>query len=298
MLPPSKLPVRKPLHLHDKKLKVLEKKAFEIRKDLIEMLVEAGSGHSAGPLGMADIFTALYFHVLVHHPKKPDWKLRDRLILSNGHIVPIRYTTMAHAGYFPKQWLNSLRKMGSPLQGHPEHHWLPSLETTSGPLGEGLSQAAGIAYAGRMDGSFWRVYCCTGDGELDEGQCWEAFQFAGDNKLSNLTFIIDRNNIQIDGKTEDVLPLEPLADKLAAFNLHVIRCAGNDIKDFVRAVEEAHATTDKCSVIIASTIPGYGVSFMENDYHWHGMVPKKGAEERQALKDLRTLWGRIQSEHE
>ncbi len=290
--------VRHPLHIHDKQLKQLEKKASEIREDLIAMLVEAGSGHSAGPLGMADIFTALYFHILVHDPKRPDWKDRDRLILSNGHIVPIRYATMAHAGYFPKKHLMTLRKMGSPLQGHPEHAWLPSLETTSGPLGEGSSQAAGMAYVGLMDHSPWRVYCCMGDGELNEGQCWEAFQFAGANKLYNLTFIIDRNNIQIDGRTEEVMPLEPLDAKLEAFGLNVIKCAGNDIRDFITAVEHAHATTDKCSVIIANTIPGYGVNFMENDFLWHGKPPAKGKEAEDAIHEIRTLWGKIHSEHE
>ena len=290
--------VRQPLHLHDKKLRALEKKAEEIREDLIDMLVEAGSGHSAGPLGMADIFTALYVHVLGHDPKKPMWKDRDRLILSNGHIAPIRYVTMAHAGYFPKKELMTLRKLGSNLQGHPEVAYIPALETTSGPLGEGTSQAAGLAYAALLDRSPWRVYCCMGDGELDEGQCWEAFQFAGANKLYNLTFIIDRNNIQIDGMTEEIMPLEPLGAKLEAFGLNVIRCTGNNIADFVTAVEHAHAVSDKCSVIIADTIPGYGVDFMEYDFAWHGKTPAKGTEANDAIKNLRTLWGKIQSEHE
>lgn len=290
--------VRKPLHLHDKKIKQLEKKAQEIREDLIRMLVEAGSGHSAGPLGMADIFTALYFHVLVHDPKKPNWKDRDRLILSNGHIVPIRYTTMAHAGYFPKKLLMTLRKLGSPLQGHPEYMWMPSMETTSGPLGSGSSQAAGIAYAALMNHAPWRVYCVMSDGECDEGQTWEAMQFAGANKLYNLTFIVDRNNIQIDGSTEEVMPLEPFAAKFEAFGLNVIRCAGNNIRDFVTAVEHAHGVSEKCSVIIADTVPGYGVDFMEYDFLWHGKPPSRGKEAKDALKDLRTLWGKIASEHE
>ncbi|MBT5807811.1 transketolase [Candidatus Uhrbacteria bacterium] len=290
--------VRKPLHLHEKKLKSLEKKAFEIREDLIDMLVEAGSGHSAGPLGMADVFTALYFHVMVHDPKKPGWKNRDRLILSNGHITPIRYAAMAHAGYFPKKQMMTLRKLGSPLQGHPELEYLPAVETTSGPLGSGSSQAAGIAYAGLMDQSPWRVYCVMGDGELNEGQVWEAFQFAGNNKLFNLTFIIDRNNIQIDGATEDVMPLEPLVDKLEAFNLNVIRCAGNSIRDFVSAVEHAQSISEKSTVIIADTIPGYGIDFMEFDFTWHGKPPKAGEESQSAVNHLRTLAGRISSEHE
>ena len=290
--------VRKPLHLHDKKLKSLEKKANEIRQDLIKMLVEAGSGHSAGILGMADIFTALYFHVMVHNPKKPNWKLRDRLILSNGHIVPVRYAAMAHAGYFPKREMMTLRKLGGRLQGHPELEYMQALETTSGPLGQGSSQAAGMAYAGLMDQSPWRVYCVMGDGELDEGQVWEAFQFAGANKLYNLTFIIDRNNIQIDGQTESVMPLEPLAAKFEAFGLNVLRCAGNSIRDFVTAVERAHGVSEKSTVIIADTVPGYGVDFMEFDYTWHGKPPARGKEANEALNDLRTLGGKIMSEHE
>ena len=290
--------VRKPLHLHDRELKKLEQRAQAIRLDLIEMLVEAKSGHSAGPLGMADIFTALYFHVMVHDPKKPDWDLRDRLILSNGHIVPIRYAAMAHAGYFPKKYLMSLRKFGSPLQGHPEKEWLPGVETTSGPLGSGSSQAVGIAYTGLLDKKPWRVYCVMSDGELAAGQTWEAMLFAGRNKLYNCTFIIDRNNIQIDGPTEEIMPLEPLAAKFEAFNLNVIRCAGNSIKDFVESVEKAHGVSEKPTVIIADTIPGYGVDFMEYDFAWHGKPPQAGDEANRALASLRTLGGKIMSEHE
>lgn len=289
--------VRKPLHLHDKKLKMLEIKANEIRQDLIRMLVKAGSGHSAGPLGMAEVFVALYFHILVHRPKQPDWKDRDRLILSNGHICPIRYVTMAHAGYFPKAWLKTLRKFGSPLQGHPEREKLPSLETTSGPLGSGSSQAVGLAYAGLMDRSHWRVYCVMSDGELEAGQTWEAMLFAGRNKLYNCTFIIDRNNIQIDGPTEEIMPLEPLAAKFEAFNLHVVRCAGNSIRDVIKAVEQAHGISEKPTVIIADTIPGCGVDFMEYDFAWHGKPPNV-EEAKLALHQLRTLNGRIKSEHE
>lgn len=289
--------VRKPLHLHDKKLKVLEDRAFEIREDIIKMLVEAGSGHSAGPLGMADIFTALYFHILVHDPKRPDWKDRDRLILSNGHICPVRYATMAHAGYFPKSWLKTLRKFGSPLQGHPEREKLTGVEATSGPLGSGSSQAVGIAYVGLLDRAKWRVYCVMSDGELEAGQTWEAMLFAGRNKLYNCTFIIDRNNIQIDGPTEEIMPLEPLVQKFEAFGLNVIRCAGNSIPDFVNAVEQAHAMCEKATVIIADTIPGYGVDFMEHDFLWHGKPPTF-TEGKEALNWLRTLGGKIKSEHE
>ncbi len=290
--------VRKPLHLHDRQLKQLEKRASAIREDIVDMLVEAGSGHSAGPLGMADIFTALYFHVMVHDPKKPTWKNRDRLILSNGHICPVRYVAMAHAGYIPKKELMTLRKIGSRLQGHPEVTLLKSLESTSGPLGEGIAQATGIAYAALMDRSPYRVYCVTGDGELNEGIVWEAFQFAATNRLYNLTFIIDRNNIQIDGPTEEVMPLEPLTEKLESFGLNVLRCAGNSIRDFVTTIERAQGVSEKCSVIIADTIPGYGIDFMEYDYTWHGKAPKKGSEAEDALNELRTLHGKITSEHQ
>jgi transketolase len=290
--------VRKPLHLHENKLKALEEKAALIREDLIDMLVEAGSGHSAGPLGMADIFTALYFHVMVHDPKKPLWSGRDRLILSNGHITPVRYAAMARAGYFPLRDQMTLRKFGSHLQGHPERLLLPAVETTSGPLGSGSSQAVGMAYAGLLDQAPWRVYCLMSDGELEAGQTWEAMLFAGRNRLFNCTFIIDRNNIQIDGNTEDIMPLEPLADKFESFNLHVVRCAGNSIRDFVNAVERAHGVSEKPTVIIADTIAGYGVDYMEYDFAWHGKPPKAGTESQNALHDLRTLSGRITSEHE
>ena len=201
-------------NLNDEKIKFLEEKANDIRISIIEMLVAAGSGHSAGPLGMADVFTALYFHVLKHDPKNPDWVERDRLVLSNGHICPVLYATVAHAGYFPVDELLTLRKFNSRLQGHPHREFLPMLETSSGPLGAGLSQAVGMALADRMDhgkssGKFF--YCLTGDGELDEGQNWEAIMLAGKEKLGNLIAIVDRNNIQIDGYTEDIMPMEPLA---------------------------------------------------------------------------------------
>lgn len=205
-------------NLNPQKEKELMLKANEIRQSLVDMLEDAGSGHTAGPLGMADIFTAFYFHILNHDPKRPDWIERDRLFLSNGHIVPIRYATMAHAGYFPLSELKTLRKFDSRLQGHPEREKLPGMENTSGPLGSGISQASGYAYAARMDGKKFRVYCFISDGELDAGNSWEGIMFAGANKLSNLTVVIDRNNIQINGMTEDVMPLEPLADKWRAFN--------------------------------------------------------------------------------
>lgn len=275
----------------------LEKKANEIRKDIIKTLLEAGSGHSAGPLGMADIFTALYFEIMNHDPKKPGWEERDRLFLSCGHIVPVRYVTMAHAGYFPKTKLSTLRKLGSPLQGHPERVRLPALETTSGPLGEGLAQAAGYAYAARMDNKRFRVFCVTSDGEHDTGNHWEAVLFAGKNKLSNLTVFVDRNNIQIDGHTEDVMPLEPLEDKYKAFRWHTLHIDGHNIEEIIDAVNHARAVYEKPTVVIAHTIPGKGVSFMENLPEWHGKPPKKD-EAKKALHELRTLRGKITGEHE
>lgn len=275
----------------------LEEKANEIRQDIISMLLEAGSGHSAGPLGMADIFTALYFHILNHDPANPEWEERDRLFLSNGHICPVRYAAMAEAGYFPKEELKTLRKLGSRLQGHPERTKLPGVETTSGPLGSGLAQAAGYAYASRLDNKKFRVYCVCSDGEHDAGNHWEAVLFAGKYKLSNLTAIVDRNNIQIDGHTEDVMPLEPLEDKYKAFNWHVLHIDGHNMEEIIDACEHAKAVYEKPTVIIAHTIPGKGVSFMENLPEWHGKPPNS-EEAKRALHELRTLGGKIKSEHE
>ena len=283
--------------LHEKKLQYLEELANRIREDVIETLVEAGSGHSAGSLGMADIFTAFYFHILNHKPKRPQWEDRDRLILSNGHICPVQYATLAHAGYFPFEELKTLRKLNSRLQGHPHRGSLPGVETTSGPLGSGLSQAIGMALAARLDKKRYRVYCLMSDGEHDEGNTWEAVLFAGKNRLNNITAVIDRNNIQIDGYTENIMPLEPLRKKYEAFNWNVVDVDGHNIQQFVDAVFEAHAIFEKPTAIIAHTIPGKGVSFMEHDYLWHGKPPSK-EEARRALGELRTLGGRIKAEHE
>jgi transketolase len=283
--------------LHEKKLKFLEEKANEIRQDLIKMLLAAGSGHSAGPLGMADIFTAMYFHVLRHDPKQPSWVARDRLVLSNGHICPIQYVTLAHAGYFPISELKTLRQMQTRLQGHPHRGTLPGVETTSGPLGSGISQATGMAIAARMDGARHRTFCLTSDGEHDAGNTWEGIMLAGKLKLSNLTVVVDRNNIQIDGVTEDIMPLEPFREKYEAFNWHVLEVDGHNIAQFVDAVNEARAIYEKPTAIIAHTIPGKGVSFMENNYTWHGKPPNR-EEAKTALHELRTLAGQIQSEHQ
>ena len=279
-------------------LQALEKKANDIREDIIRMLEHAGSGHSAGPLGLADVFTALYFDVLRHNPKKPDWDERDILLLSNGHTVPVRYAAMAHAGYFDRKELKTLRKLGSRLQGHPERTRLPGLESTSGPLGCGLSQACGIALAMRMDKIAHRwVYVVMGDGELNEGNVWEAAMLAGKEKLHNIIGIIDRNNIQIDGPTESVMPLEDLRGKWEAFGWHVIEINGNDIEAVIDACAMGRAIVEKPVMIIAHTIPGKGVDFMEYDFHWHGMPPNH-EQAVEALKELRTLGGRIRSEHE
>ncbi len=275
---------------------MLEQKANLIREDVIRMLERAGSGHSAGPLGLADIFTALYFDILNHDPKHPDWPERDILILSNGHTVPVRYAAMAEAGYFPKVELLTLRQLGSRLQGHPERVRLPGLETTSGPLGSGLSQACGIALALRMDKATHRwVYVVMGDGEQDEGNVWEAAMLAGKYKLSNIIAITDRNNIQIDGPTETVMPLEDLKAKWEAFGWHVLEIDGNDIEAVVDACAMGRAITEKPTMIIALTVPGKGVDFMEYDYHWHG-TPPNHEQAKQALKELRTLGGKIRSE--
>jgi transketolase len=284
-------------YIHDDKIKLLEEKANQIRQSIIEMLVAAGSGHTAGPMGMADIFTAFYFHILNHDPKNPEWPERDRLILSNGHICPVRYAAMAHAGYFPIEELKTLRKFGSRLQGHPERERLPGLETSSGPLGSGLGEACGIAYAARMDSNKFRVYCTMGDGELDSGNIWESVMFAGKYKLNNLTGIIDRNNIQIDGMTENVMPLEPLKEKFEAFNWHVLEVDGHNIEQFVDACEEAKAIYEKPTMIIAHTIAGKGIPEIEFDYKWHGKSPKP-EEAQKFLAELRTLGGKIQSEHQ
>ncbi len=276
----------------------LEQKANTIRQDIIKMLEHAGSGHSAGPLDLTDIFTALYFAVMKHDPKNPDWEGRDILILSNGHTVPVRYAAMAEVGYFDKKELMTLRKYGSRLQGHPERMRLPGLETTSGPLGSGLSQAAGMARSLLIDQEHTRwVYCVMGDGELDEGNIWEAAMFASKYKLHNLIGIVDRNNIQIDGNTETVMPLEDLRAKWEAFGWHVLEIDGHNIESVIDACSMARAIVEKPTVIIAHTIPGKGVPFMEYDYHWHG-APPNSEQAREALNKLRTLDGKIRGEHE
>lgn len=292
-------------YLTDERVRVLETKANEIRESIVEMLIEAGSGHTAGPLDMADIFTLLYFEVLKHDPKNPFWEERDRVVLSNGHICPVLYATMAHAGYFPVEELLTLRKFGSRLQGHPHKETLPGIETSSGPLGSGLSQAVGMAVAERMNNPYTSkyVYCLLGDGELDCGQIWEALMLAGKEKLHNLIAIVDRNGIQIDGYTEDVMPLEPLKEKFESFNWDVQEVDGHNIRAVNDAIGKAQAVYSQPSIIIAHTIPSKGVDVFERDFRWHGNPPglgpedrvKRGEQAKVALQKLRTLAGHIKA---
>ena len=286
--------------LTDENIRALEIKANEIRQSIIESLLEAKSGHSAGPLGMADVFTYFYFHGLRHDPTRPDWPERDRVVLSNGHICPLLYATLAHSGYFPVSELMTLRKFGSRLQGHPHREWLPYVETSSGPLGSGLSQAAGMALADRMDYGETvqrRIYAFLSDGELEEGNSWEAVMIAAKYKLHNLTAIVDYNNIQIEGYIEDIMPLADLAAKWESFNWHVIEVDGHNFAAIDEAVEQAKTIFEKPTVILAHTIPGKDVAFMEHDFHWHG-TPPNAEQAKEALKELRTLGGRIRSEHQ
>lgn len=281
------------MELSEKEILNLEKIANEIRILVIKSLVKAGSGHSAGPLGMADVFTALYFHILNVNPEKADWEDRDRLVLSNGHICPVLYATLAKKGFFPIEELQTLRQLNSRLQGHPHRASLPGIENTSGPLGEGLSQAIGMALIGKMDKKDYYVFCLTSDGEHQEGNTWEAVMLASKYKLNNLIQIIDRNYIQIDGNTEDVMPLDPLVAKYESFGWHVIQVDGNDIKEIINSINEAKKITDKPVFILAKTTPGKNVSFMENDYTWHGKPP----DEKQAEQALMEL-GKIQEDIE
>jgi len=277
----------------------IEQKANDMRKDIVSMLEHAGSGHSAGPMGLADLIATLYFNVMNIDPNEPEKPDRDIFMLSNGHCVPVQYAAMAERGFFPKDELMTLRKMGSRLQGHPERTKLPGLENTSGPLGSGVSQGAGYAYALQyLDNQRHRwVYVVTGDGELDEGNIWEAAMFAGKYKLSQLIVFVDRNNIQIDGPTEDVMPLENLRGKWESFGWHVQEIDGHNIESIIDAVGMAKAIENRPSCIITHTIPGKNVDFMEYDYKWHGIPPNK-EQAKQALKELRTMGGKIKAEHE
>ncbi len=281
--------------LSDTELSALQERAISIRQSIVRMLSVAGSGHSAGPLGMADVFAALYFSVLRHKPKQPNWPGRDYLLLSNGHICPVWYASLAEAGYFPKQELLTLRKLESRLQGHPHLGSLPGIENTGGPLSQGISQAAGLAYGIKLDQRTNRVFCVMSDGEHQEGQTWEAYLFAAKYKLGNLTTLIDRNHIQIDGYTEQVMPLEPLAEKLTAFGWHVQVINGHTMAAIVDACAKAATILDQPSAIICETIPGKSIALMEGDYKWHGQAPNI-AQAKAALQQLRTLKGQLWQE--
>ncbi len=270
------------------KAKITDMKEFKlmanaIRQDVIKMLHEAKSGHSAGSLGLADIFTVLYFSVLEHDPQNPEWEGRDRFVLSNGHVCPVYYAALANAGYFPKEELMSLRKLGSRLQGHPHRGSLPGIENSSGPLAQGLSQAVGMAIVSKAENRKWRVYCMVSDGEQQEGQNWEAVMLAAKYKLGNLTAIMDRNKIQIDGFTEEVMPLEPLAQKYRDFGWRVIEIDGHIIREIIDACEQSKVS-EKPTMIIANTVPGKGIPFMEFLTEWHGKVPDK--EEREKAMEV------------
>ncbi len=270
----------------------LERMANTIRKDIISMLVAAGSGHSAGPLDLADIATALYFNILNINPKKLSDPDRDRLHISCGHTAPVWYATLARAGFFPIEELKTLRKLGSRLQGHVDRVTTPGIESTAASLGQGLSIACGTAYAGKMDNKTYQTYVILSDGEHDEGSTWEAVAFAGHYALSHLTAIIDRNNIQIDGPTESVLKKENLREKYEAFGWHVIEIDGHNMEAIIDATNEAKAIVEHPVCIIAHTIAGKGVDFMEYQYQWHGIPPNK-EQARAALRQLRSLDGKI-----
>ncbi|MFH1770236.1 MAG: transketolase [archaeon] len=268
-----------------KEVERLKSKARTIRQDIIRMVSGAKSGHVAGALGLADVFAVLYFHVLNHNPKKPDWEERDRLVLSNGHVCAGRYSAMARSGYFSAKELKTFRNIGSRLQGHPSYKDLPGVESSSGSLGQGLSVAVGMALAAKLDKKDYRIYCIVSDGELAEGSSWEAINAASKWKLDNLIVIVDRNYIQIEGNTEDVMPLDPLDKKFEAFNWHVLKTDGNSISRLLGAFDRAQHFKNKSTVIIANTTPGKGVSFMENNYVWHGKPPSE-EEAAKALKQL------------
>ena len=266
--------------------------ANQLRQDVISMLLKAESGHSGGPLGLADVAAALYFNVLSIDPKKPADPERDRVYVSPGHTAPIWYAVLARAGFFPVEELSTLRKLGSRLQGHMDRLTTPGVESSAASLGQGLGIACGSAYAGMMDGLNYQTYCILSDGEHDEGSTWEAIAFAGHYRLQHLTAIIDRNNIQIDGPTEQVMTKESLREKYEAFHWHVIDVDGHNMEAFIDACGEAKAIVEKPVVIIAHTIPGKGVDFMESDYKWHGNPPN-AEQAKEALGQLRSPEGKI-----
>lgn len=259
-----------------KDAETLLKLSFLIRNSVVRMLCKAGSGHLGGSLSLADICTTLYFNTLNHQPKNPNWHDRDRVILSAGHLAPVLYATLAHAGYFEIEELYSLRKVGSRLQGHPaKDKGLPGIETSAGSLGQGLSIATGMALAAKSDSTVIRIYTLMGDGELQEGQVWEAAMAAAHHKLDNLIAIVDKNGLQIDGKTSDVMNLEPLRNKWESFGWNVIECNGHKFNELIASFESAKKSNNRPTVILAKTIMGKGIRTIENDHRWHGKAPGK-----------------------
>lgn len=263
----------------DNNIVQLREKAFKIRELVITSLAESGSGHIGGSLGLADVFSVLYFGIMNHDPQNPEMKNRDKLVLSIGHVAPVLYSSLALAGYFPVSELKTLRKLNSRLQGHPSFtSGIPGLETASGSLGQGLSVTVGMALADKLDKKDRELFCICGDGELQEGQVWEAAMSAAHHNLNNITVIVDRNNVQIDGKTADVMEINPLRDKWAAFGWNVLECDGNNIEDLLFVLE--NRGKNKPNVIIANTVMGKGVPEIEGDFRWHGKAPDKKESER------------------
>ncbi|MDO9511716.1 MAG: transketolase [Bacteroidales bacterium] len=275
--------------MDDQNLKELQNMSRSIRQWIIRSLAEAGSGHTGGSLGLSDVFTYLYFKVMKHRPNQPDWEGRDHLILSIGHVAPVFYSTLAHAGYFHLDELLTLRKLGSRLQGHPgKDHGLPGIELSSGSLGQGLSVGVGLAISKRINNNDTCVFVVMGDGELQEGSVWEAAMSASHHKLNRLIAIVDRNGLQIDGKTSDVMEIEPLKQKWESFGWKVLECDGNNFADLETAFDKAISNVVGPVVIIARTIMGKGIPSIENDYRWHGKVPSReqAIEFQKDLEDL------------
>ena len=256
-------------------IKELERKAIEIRKGIIEAVYSAESGHPGGSLSIADILTVLYFHELNIDEKNPEWEDRDRLVLSKGHCSPALYSALANRGYFPIEDLKTFRKIDSYLQGHPDKNKVPGVDMTTGSLGQGLSAANGMAIAGKMDKKEYRVYCILGDGEIEEGQIWEAAMTSSKYKLDNLCVIVDNNNLQIDGTIEEVMSPYPIDEKFRSFGFEIIKIDGHNIEEIIKAFEVARNVKGKPTCIIAKTIKGKGVSYMENQAYWHGKAPNE-----------------------
>ncbi|MBP7089114.1 MAG: transketolase [Candidatus Omnitrophica bacterium] len=271
----------------EKKIKFLKTKANKVRKSVIEMLAKAGSGHPGGSLSSTEIITCLYFEIMRHNPKEPTWPQRDRFHLSKGHCCPAVYAALALSGYFPSEKLSTLRKLGSTLQGHPDRR-VPGIEVASGSLGQGLSVSLGMALAGKIDKQDFRVYCLMGDGEIQEGNIWEAAMAAAHYKLDNLCGIVDYNGFQIDGRTEEIMNLEPLTKKWEAFGWQVLECNGHNIKELLEAFNKAKTVQLKPTVIIAHTVKGKGISFMEHVVDFHGRAPTE-EESKIALRELEDI---------